>query len=50
MGGDRITVKNLKILHIDADRGEMIVSGAIPGAPNSLVEIVSMPQAPKAKK
>ena len=41
MGSDRITVKNLEILHIDATRGEIIVSGAIPGAPNSLVEIVS---------
>ncbi len=50
MGGDRITVKNLKVLHIDAGRGEIIVSGAIPGAPNSLVEIVSMPKAPNSKK
>ena len=41
MGSDRITVKNLEILHVDVARGEIIVSGAIPGAPNSLVEIVS---------
>ena len=41
MGSDRITVKNLEILHIDKARGEIIISGAIPGAPNSLVEIVS---------
>jgi large subunit ribosomal protein L3 len=41
MGTDRVTVKNLEILHIDKARGEIIISGAIPGAPNSLVEIVS---------
>jgi large subunit ribosomal protein L3 len=41
MGSDRVTVKNLEILHIDSARGEIIVSGAIPGAPNSFVEIVS---------
>lgn len=41
MGSDRVTVKNLEILHVDVARGEIIVSGAIPGAPNSLVEIVS---------
>jgi large subunit ribosomal protein L3 len=40
MGTDRVTVKNLEILHVDVARGEIIVSGAIPGAPNSLVEIV----------
>ena len=40
MGSDRVTVKNLEILHVDVARGEIIVSGAIPGAPNSLVEIV----------
>jgi large subunit ribosomal protein L3 len=41
MGGDRVTVTNLKVLHIDKARGEIIISGAIPGAPNSIVEITS---------
>jgi large subunit ribosomal protein L3 len=41
MGGERVTVKNLEVLHIDAAKGEMIISGAIPGAPGSLVEIVA---------
>lgn len=41
MGGDRITVKNLKVLHIDANRGEIIISGAIPGARGTLVEVRS---------
>ena len=41
MGGDRITVTNLKVLHVDAKTGEMIISGAVPGTRGSLVEIIS---------
>lgn len=41
MGSDRVTVKNLKVLHIDAEKGEIIISGAVPGARGSLVEIIS---------
>ena len=42
MGGNRVTVENLKVLHVDAEKGEIIISGAIPGARGSLVEVVSM--------
>jgi len=42
MGGDRVTVENLKVLHINPKSGEMIISGAIPGAKGSLVEITSV--------
>lgn len=41
MGNERVTVKNLKVLHIDADKGEIIVSGAVPGARGTLVEITA---------
>lgn len=41
MGGDRVTVKGLKVLHVDAQKGEIIISGAIPGAKGTLVEIVA---------
>ena len=41
MGNDRVTVKNLKVLHIDATKGEIIVSGAVPGARGTLVEITA---------
>lgn len=41
MGGERVTVKNLKVLAVDAATNQIIISGAIPGAPGSLVEIVS---------
>ncbi len=41
MGSDRVTVKNLKVIAIDAAANEIIVSGAVPGARGSLVEVVS---------
>lgn len=41
MGSERVTVKNLKVLHIDTVRGEIIISGAIPGNRGSLVEVRS---------
>jgi len=40
MGSDRVTVKNLKVAHIDVEDSVMYVSGAIPGRRGSLVEIV----------
>jgi large subunit ribosomal protein L3 len=40
MGSDRVTVKNLKVLHIDAAKGEIIISGAVPGPRGSLVEVI----------
>lgn len=39
MGGDRVTVKNLKVLQVDADTNTLLISGAIPGRPGTLVEI-----------
>ncbi len=41
MGSDRITVKNLKVVHIDPEENIMYVSGAIPGKRGTLVEIVA---------
>jgi len=41
MGGNRITVKGLKVLHIDPAKGEIIISGAVPGAKGTLIEVVS---------
>jgi large subunit ribosomal protein L3 len=40
MGSDRVTVRNLKISHIDAEENIVYVSGAIPGRRGTLVEIV----------
>ena len=39
MGGDRITVKNLKVLKVDTEKNIMLISGAVPGRPGTLVEI-----------
>ena len=39
MGGDRITIKNLSILKIDAEKNEIIIKGAIPGRRGTLIEI-----------
>jgi large subunit ribosomal protein L3 len=39
MGGDFITVKNLKVVQIDANAGEILIKGAVPGRRGTLVEI-----------
>ena len=39
MGGDRVTVKNLRILQVDAGTNTLVISGAVPGKPGTLVEI-----------
>ena len=41
MGTERVTVKNLKVLAVDAKAGEIIVSGAVPGRRGTLLEVVS---------
>jgi large subunit ribosomal protein L3 len=33
MGGDRVTIHNLKVLRVDADNNLLIVEGGVPGAP-----------------
>ena len=39
MGGDQVTVKNLRIIEVDAANGILSIEGAIPGARNGLVLI-----------
>jgi large subunit ribosomal protein L3 len=41
MGGDRVTVRNLKVLQIDKDTNTLLISGAVPGKPGTFVEIRS---------
>ena len=41
LGSDRVTVKNLKVLAVDAGAGEIVVSGAVPGKRGTLLEVVS---------
>ncbi|MBS1913778.1 MAG: 50S ribosomal protein L3 [Bacteroidetes bacterium] len=40
MGGKRSTVRNLQVVAVLAEKNVLVVKGAIPGAPNSIVEIV----------
>src|SRR5213593_1437116 len=37
MGGGRVTIRNLKVLRVDADNHLLIVEGGIPGAPTGYV-------------
>ena len=37
MGGDRVTVKNLQVISVDPEKGEIEISGAIPGTTGGLV-------------
>jgi large subunit ribosomal protein L3 len=58
MGGDRVTVRNLKVVQVDADNHVLIVRGAVPGAPGTYMVVrkavaakrESVPQVEKASK
>lgn len=39
MGGERVTVQNLKVVLVDAERNMLAVKGAVPGANNGLVMV-----------
>jgi large subunit ribosomal protein L3 len=60
MGGDRVTVRNLRVIKVDADNNLLIVRGAIPGAPTGYVVVrkavaakrikIAQVEKPKGKK
>lgn len=37
MGGERMTVQNLKVVRVDAEKQIILVKGAVPGTPDSVV-------------
>ncbi|WP_167628346.1 50S ribosomal protein L3 [Listeria valentina] len=39
MGGDQITIQNLEIVKVDAEKNLLLVKGNVPGAKKSLVQI-----------
>lgn len=39
MGNERVTVKNLKLVRVDAEQNLMLIKGAVPGGKNALVSI-----------
>ena len=46
-GGDRITVKNLSVAHVDADANVLYIKGAVPGRKDTLIEMVKTPSKKK---
>jgi large subunit ribosomal protein L3 len=49
MGADRVTVRNLKVLRVDAENNLLLVEGAVPGGPNAIVVIRKAIAAKKLK-
>ncbi len=41
MGSENVTVQNLEIVRVDAERNLLLVKGAIPGAKGSMVSVKS---------
>ena len=39
MGGDRVTVRNLKVLQVDAENHLLLLEGGIPGAPTGYLVV-----------
>lgn len=39
MGNERVTVKNLRVLQVDVETNTLLISGAVPGRPGTIVEI-----------
>ena len=39
MGGDRVTVRNLKVVQVDGDNNLLLIRGAVPGAPGTYIVV-----------
>jgi large subunit ribosomal protein L3 len=39
MGGERVTVRNVRVAKLDEERNLLFIEGAVPGAPNGILEI-----------
>lgn len=42
MGGDRVTLKKLKVIKVDKDKNLLYIAGAIPGRKGTMLEIKSV--------
>ena len=49
MGGGRVTIRNLKVLQVDADNNLLVVQGGIPGAPTGYLIVRKAIAAKKVK-
>ena len=41
MGGETVTVRNLKVVRVDSEKGELLLEGAVPGKRGTLVEVTA---------
>ena len=41
MGSDRVSIKNLKVLMVDTGHNVMIIKGALPGKPGTLLAVIA---------
>ena len=48
-GNTRVTLKNVKIVRVDAEKNLLLVKGSVPGAPGSIVLIRKAKSAPAGK-
>jgi large subunit ribosomal protein L3 len=39
MGSERVTVQNLRVVEVMPDQNLILLRGAVPGAPNTIIEI-----------
>jgi large subunit ribosomal protein L3 len=46
LGDERVTVQNLKVVSIDADKGLIMVKGGVPGSDNTWVRITDAVKKP----
>ena len=49
MGTDRVTVRNLKVLRVDAENNLLLLEGSVPGGPNSILLVRKAVAAKKLK-
>jgi large subunit ribosomal protein L3 len=49
MGSDRVTVRNVRVLRVDAENNLLLVEGSVPGGPNAVVIIRKAIAAKKIK-
>jgi large subunit ribosomal protein L3 len=49
MGAERVTVQNLEVFGVDAERGLVLIKGGVPGAKNSYVRITDAVKGPPPK-
>ena len=49
MGSDQVTVRNLKVLRVDAENNLLLLEGSVPGGPNAIVVVRKAIAAKKIK-